>query len=131
MNPWLGANRGYLSDWTTQQWCGRPGGGSRSRLLRGCAVRRRRPTHDLRPPPGSAPASAGAAGHEAARDFGGAGFYFVVARDADTIWARHVRQLTERIHIYPDESGELHTDHVFRIFSRVFLRLHYLMPLAS
>jgi hypothetical protein len=66
----------------------------------------------------------------AAQEFGGSGFYFVVC-DAETVWAKHVPQLTERIHIYPDEVGELHTDHVFRLWKRVFLRLHYAMPLAS
>ena len=25
MNPWLGAERGHLSDWTTQQWVRRTG----------------------------------------------------------------------------------------------------------
>jgi hypothetical protein len=39
--------------------------------------------------------------------------------------------LTDGIHIYPDEGGELHTDHVFRLWKRVFLRLHYAMPLAG
>ena len=67
----------------------------------------------------------------AAREFGGSGFYFVVARDATTAWAKHVPQFTERIHVYPDQFGELHTDHVFRLWKRVFLRLHYVMPLAN
>ena len=67
----------------------------------------------------------------AAREFGGSGFYFVVARDATEAWAKHVPQLTERIHVYPDQLGELHTDHVFRLWNRVFLRLHYVMPLAN
>jgi hypothetical protein len=63
--------------------------------------------------------------------FGGAGFYFVVARDERTVWAKHVPQLTERIRVYPDEHGGLHTDHVFRLWGRVFLRLHYAMPRAD
>src|SRR4051812_43482080 len=46
----------------------------------------------------------------AAREFGGSGFYFVVVRDATTVWAKHIPQLTERIHVYPDQFGELHTD---------------------
>jgi hypothetical protein len=64
----------------------------------------------------------------AADAFGDAGFYFVVARDGAAARARHVRQLTERIHVYVDSHGELHTDHHFRLWGRVFLRLHYAMP---
>jgi hypothetical protein len=67
----------------------------------------------------------------AAHEFGDSGFYFVVVRDADTVWAKHVPQLTERIHVYVDELGELHTDHVLRLWKRTFLRLHYAMPLAG
>jgi hypothetical protein len=66
----------------------------------------------------------------AAHAFGGSGFYFVVVRDEQTVWAKHVPQLTERIRVYPDEFGELHTDHIFRLWRRIFLRLHYAMPLA-
>lgn len=62
------------------------------------------------------------------RGFGGPGFYFVVMRDARTAWVRHVPALTERIHVYADERGELHTDHVLRLWARTFLRLHYAMP---
>src|SRR3954470_9429943 len=61
-----------------------------------------------------------------ARSFGDAGFYFVVVRDEATVWARHVAQLEERIHVYCDEQGEVHTDHRFWLWRRVFLRLHYL-----
>jgi hypothetical protein len=60
--------------------------------------------------------------------FGGSGFYFVVARDGGAAWARHVTQLTERIRVYVDADGELHTDHHFRLWGRLFLRLHYAMP---
>ena len=63
-----------------------------------------------------------------AREFGGSGFYFVVVGDHARVWARHVPQLTERIHVYVDSTDELHTDHVFRIWGRVFLQLHYAMP---
>src|SRR4051812_40941592 len=61
-----------------------------------------------------------------ARSFGDAGFYFVVVRDEATVWARHVPQLEERIHVYCDEQGEVHTDHRFWLWGRVFLRLHHL-----
>jgi hypothetical protein len=63
-----------------------------------------------------------------AREFGGPGFYFVVVRDDDTAWAKHLPQFTERIHVYADERGELHADHVFRLWRRTALRLHYAMP---
>jgi hypothetical protein len=55
------------------------------------------------------------------RAFGGPGFYFTLGSGR----ARVVPQLHERIHVYVDEEGELHTDHVFWIWRRVFLRLHY------
>ena len=64
----------------------------------------------------------------AGREFGDAGFYFVVVRDERTAWVRHVPALTERIHVYADERDELHTDHVLRLWGRTFLRLHYAMP---
>jgi hypothetical protein len=67
----------------------------------------------------------------AAQHFGGSGFYFVVVRDTDTVWAKHVPQLTERIHVYVDDLGELHTDHLLRLWKRTFLRLHYAMPRAD
>jgi hypothetical protein len=67
----------------------------------------------------------------AAEEFGDSGFYFVVVRDSETVWAKHLPQLTERIHVYLDELGELHTDHVLRLWKRTFLRLHYAMPLAG
>lgn len=63
------------------------------------------------------------------REFGAAGFYFVVARDEGSAWVKHVPALTERIHVYTDPRAELHTDHVLRLWGRTFLRLHYAMPL--
>jgi hypothetical protein len=66
----------------------------------------------------------------AARRFGDSGFYFVVRADHDTIWARHLPQLTERLRVFVADDGELHTEHVFRLWGRVFLRLHYTMGLA-
>jgi hypothetical protein len=63
----------------------------------------------------------------AAQRFGGPGFYFVVVHDARRVWAKHVPALTERIHVYVDSSGELHTDHVLKLWRRTFLRLHYAM----
>ena len=66
----------------------------------------------------------------AGREFGDAGFYFVVVRDESSAWVRHVPSLTERIHVYADERDELHTDHVLRLWGRTFLRLHYAMQLS-
>lgn len=66
----------------------------------------------------------------AGSEFGDAGFYFVVVKDGRSAWVRHVPTLTERIHVYRDDRGELHTDHVLRLWNRTFLRLHYAMPLS-
>jgi hypothetical protein len=57
--------------------------------------------------------------------FGGPGFYFVVDAGDGSVWARTV-PLTESIHVY-GEGAELHTDHVLRLWGRVFLELHYVM----
>jgi hypothetical protein len=67
----------------------------------------------------------------AGRTFGEAGFYFVVVDGSGSTWVKHVPQLTERIVVYADDAGELHTDHVLRMWRRVFLRLHYAMPVAG
>ena len=67
----------------------------------------------------------------AAGEFGGPGFHFVVVRDAKTVWARAVPQMTERIHVYVDAEGELHTDHLLSLWGRTFLRLHYAMTPSS
>ena len=67
----------------------------------------------------------------AGRAFGDAGFYFVVVEGPDEISAKYVPQMTERIHVHVDDRGELHTDHVLRLWRRVFLRLHYAMLPAT
>lgn len=56
--------------------------------------------------------------------FGDPGFYFVVEHPTRA-WARYVRTMRERIHVYPAESGAVRTDHILQLWGRVFLRLHY------
>ena len=63
----------------------------------------------------------------AGRRFGDAGFYFVVQESDDRVHVRHVAAMTESIHVYADDHGDLHTEHMLRLWGRVFLRLHYLM----
>lgn len=63
----------------------------------------------------------------AGREFGGPGFYFTLGSGR----AKAVTQLHERIHVYVDEAGELRTDHVFWLWRRVFLRLHYRLRRAE
>jgi hypothetical protein len=100
VNPWLGARRGHLSDWTTQQWVRRTGrrvdlysrGVPRAERARRRLVRAR--------------LAAGA--------FGAPGFYFVV-RDERTAWSRTIAAMTEHIHVYL-EGDELHADHALRLW---------------
>jgi hypothetical protein len=61
------------------------------------------------------------------KDFGDAGFYFVVRRDAKTAWAFHLTTMKEYLHIYTDHQGVLRTDHNFRLWGIPFLSLHYRM----
>ena len=57
--------------------------------------------------------------------FGEPGFYFTVHGDAGAVWARYVRALRERIHVFPAERGLLRADHVLTYFGATFLRIHY------
>ncbi|HKF49323.1 MAG TPA: hypothetical protein VKB38_18330 [Terracidiphilus sp.] len=59
--------------------------------------------------------------------FGDPGFYFVVHGNGGRAWARHVRSMTELIHVYPAEQGIMRTDHRLWIWGIEFLRLHYRM----
>ncbi|MBI1734759.1 MAG: hypothetical protein HYR51_06260 [Candidatus Rokubacteria bacterium] len=63
----------------------------------------------------------------AGRRFGDAGFYFTVAVPGrgGEVWARYVRALKERIHVYPDRAGGVRADHVLTLWGATFLRLHY------
>jgi hypothetical protein len=56
--------------------------------------------------------------------FGGPGFYFTVHDSNGTIWARYLRSLRERIHVYEVE-GHIRADHVLSLWGITFLRLHY------
>lgn len=60
--------------------------------------------------------------------FGDPGFYFLVKdpRHEGSLWVRQLRTFRETIRVYVDR-GELRTDHVFTLWRRPFLRLHYRM----
>jgi hypothetical protein len=59
------------------------------------------------------------------RAFGDPGFYFVVTRSRDEVWARPVRSFRERLCVYVDDAGMLRTDHHFSLWGIPFLHLHY------
>jgi len=62
--------------------------------------------------------------------FGDPGFYFVV-RHGEARFARYVRAMRERIHVYAGGDGEVRADHDLRIFGHTFLQLRYrLVPAA-
>ena len=58
------------------------------------------------------------------KGFGDPGFYFVVRR-GNASFARYVRAMRERIHVYVGTEGEVRADHDLRLFGKTFLRLHY------
>jgi hypothetical protein len=63
--------------------------------------------------------------------FGDPGFYFTLQAGPNTVWARYVRQLRERINVYATSNG-LRADHTLSIGGATFLRLHYRMrPIAE
>jgi hypothetical protein len=59
--------------------------------------------------------------------FGEPGFSFTVHGDRGTVWARYVRALREKIHVFQAEGGLLRADHNITYFGATFLRLHYRM----
>ena len=61
--------------------------------------------------------------------FGDPGFYFLVCRNPQEAWVKQLRTFREKIHVFT-ENDELRTDHVFNLWGRPFLRLHYRMQLA-
>lgn len=61
------------------------------------------------------------------RSFGDPGFYFVVHQENGVVFARYLKALTERIHVYPDKPGTVRTDHRLWFFGAEFLKLHYRM----
>lgn len=61
----------------------------------------------------------------AGRRIGDPGFYFMVREQGTHAWIRYLRTFRERIRVYVEPPAELRTDHVFSIWGRPFLRLHY------
>ena len=106
MNPWLGARRGHLSDWTTQQWVRTTGRGV-----------------DLRE-------EAWLDGPWAPTTGIGERFFEELglepARADGERWSRTVAAMTEHLHVYL-EGSDLHADHALRLWGRPFLRLHHAM----
>jgi hypothetical protein len=62
--------------------------------------------------------------HSSGERFGDPGFYFVLRR-GNALFARYVRAMRERIHVYVDGQGDVRTDHDLRLFGKTFLQLHY------
>lgn len=60
----------------------------------------------------------------AGEQFGSPGFYFTVHGHDGVVWARYLRALRERIHVYAP-GQELRADHVLSLWGLTFLRLHY------
>lgn len=65
--------------------------------------------------------------HSQGAHFGAPGFYFVAHDRQGIPHARFVRSFRERIHVYVDETNELHTDHELSLFGLRVLTLHYRM----
>ena len=63
--------------------------------------------------------------HSHGRGFGDAGFYFYVEDRPGEGWARVVRSMVERIHVFRDPAAVLRADHELRIWGGRFLHLHY------
>lgn len=57
--------------------------------------------------------------------FGDPGFYFTVHRSDKKVYARYVRPMQERIHVYEATDGKVHADHTLTLWGLTFLRLHY------
>jgi hypothetical protein len=57
--------------------------------------------------------------------FGDPGYYRVLQLEGGARKVRLIRAFKESIHVYADQTGTLRTDHVFRFWSLVMLRLHY------
>lgn len=65
------------------------------------------------------------------RGFGDPGFYFTVRAGKGEVWARYLRTMRERIHVYRAEGDAVRTDHVLTLWGATFLRLHYRMRRQS
>ena len=64
------------------------------------------------------------------RRFGDPGFYFTVHAGDGSAWARYVRTMRERIHVYASADGSVRADHTLTIWRTTFLRLHYRLRLV-
>lgn len=64
------------------------------------------------------------------RRFGDPGFYFTVARDAQTMWVKYVRTMKERLTISGAAPG-LCALHEFSVFGLTFLELRYLITIRK
>ena len=63
--------------------------------------------------------------------FGSPGFYFTVGGSGGDVWARYLRALRERIHVYSVDGDDVRADHVLSLWGATFLRLHYRLRLRS
>jgi hypothetical protein len=61
--------------------------------------------------------------------FGSPGFYFTVNAGGGSVWARYLRALRERIHVYAVDGDAVRADHVLSLWGATFLRLHYRLRL--
>ena len=68
--------------------------------------------------------------HSRGRRFGEAGFYFTVHEPGGRVWARYVRPMHERMHLYPAPDGGVRADHVFSFAGAPFLQIHYRLQRA-
>ncbi len=59
------------------------------------------------------------------RRFGDPGMYRSLVSGDGTRRIRYIRAMHECIHVYVDDAGTLRTDHDFRFFRHVMLRIHY------
>jgi hypothetical protein len=59
------------------------------------------------------------------RGLGDPGFYFTVHGKSGRVWARYVRAMRERIHVYTAEDEGVRADHVLTLWGVTFLRIHY------
>ncbi len=65
------------------------------------------------------------------KGFGDPGFYFTVQGQGETIWARYVQSMQERIAVYAAERGTARADHILWLWGQPFLRLHYRLRKAA
>lgn len=65
------------------------------------------------------------------REFGDPGFYFTVHRSDKQVYARYVRPMRERIHVYETDMGDVRADHILTVWGMIFLKLHYRLMLRQ